>query len=131
MPNIASPEQSQESVPPNPSQAPSFASPIRTSQTRAVVRPPRDLIQPLSNLDDFEKEISRAEATKKTVEFQRRKAAEGSPQFQYDLGMRYLKGDGVERDSKMARFWLKASADQSHTLAAKKLAELSVEPVEP
>lgn len=63
-------------------------------------------------------------ATKKIVEFQKRRAAEGYATAQYDLGVRYLKGDGVEKNPEEARKWLEAAAKQGNSMATQKLAEL-------
>ena len=65
-----------------------------------------------------------SEAAKKAVESQMKRAEAGSSGAQYDLGVRYLKGDGVEKDPSLARKWLSASAKQDNTSAQRKLAEL-------
>jgi TPR repeat protein len=65
-----------------------------------------------------------AEAVKKSVEFQQKRAAEGSAQAQYDLAMRYFTGDGVEKDQESARKWLEAAAKNGNSLATKRLKEL-------
>lgn len=64
------------------------------------------------------------ETVRKTVEFQKKRAEDGSTTAQYDLGMRYLTGDGVEKDPETARRWLEAAAKAGHSQAAKKLEEL-------
>jgi TPR repeat protein len=69
----------------------------------------------------------KAEGTKKAVEFQKKRAAEGVASAQYDLGVRYLKGDGVEKNLDEARKWLDASAKQGNSMAAKKLEDLKKE----
>ena len=61
---------------------------------------------------------------RRTIEFQKKRAAEGSPSAQYELGMRYLKGDGVEKDEAAGMKLLEESARQDYTLAKKKLEEL-------
>jgi TPR repeat protein len=66
----------------------------------------------------------REAAVKRTVEFQKARAEAGSETAQYDLGVRYMKGDGVKRDFVLARTWLEASAKQGNSGAAKKLEEL-------
>ncbi len=43
---------------------------------------------------------------------------------QYDYGMRFLHGNGVEQDVEMARHWLTLAAKQGHTKAKTTLAEL-------
>jgi TPR repeat protein len=80
-------------------------------------------------VDPEKEKAEKAAAVKRTVEFQKKRAEAGSETAQYDLGMRYLNGDGVEQDLTLARKWLKASAEKGHKFAAKKLAELeSAEP---
>jgi hypothetical protein len=46
------------------------------------------------------------EALQKVVGFQMREAARGSARSQFYLGLRYLEGDGIERDVNAARKWL-------------------------
>lgn len=66
-----------------------------------------------------------SDATKqKVLEFQRKRADEGSASAQFDLATRYLNGDGVEKDEATARSWLRKAAAGGNTQAAKKLKEL-------
>ena len=69
-------------------------------------------------------EKAKQETVKKTVEFQTKRATEGSASAQYELGLRYLKGDGVEVNEKTGRKWLEESAKNNYTLAKRKLEEL-------
>lgn len=69
---------------------------------------------------DAEKE----EQIRKVVDFQKKRAEAGSPSSQYDLGMRYLDGNGVEKDLDLARKWLGEAAKNGSETAAKKLAEI-------
>ncbi len=69
-------------------------------------------------------EKARQETLRKTVEFQKKRAAEGSPSAQYELGVRYLTGDGVETDEAAGLKLLEESAKQDYTLAKKKLEEI-------
>ena len=64
------------------------------------------------------------EMAAKRVEYQKKKAEEGVDYAQYDLGIRYLTGDGVEKDPKVAEQWLKKAAAQGHADAKKKLEEI-------
>lgn len=65
-----------------------------------------------------------ADTTKlKVLEFQQKRAAEGSPSAQLDLAMRYLTGDGVEQNESIARSWLQKASAGGSTQAAKKLKE--------
>ena len=60
----------------------------------------------------------------RAVEFQKQRAAAGSDTAQYDLGVRYLKGDGVEANPEQARYWLERAATNGNSLAVKKLEEI-------
>ena len=64
------------------------------------------------------------ETLRKTIEFQKKRAEEGSPSAQYDLGMRYLEGNGVEKNLELARKWLGEAAKNGSETAAKKLAQI-------
>ncbi len=83
----------------------------------AVARPP-------APVDPVKAQAAKEEATRKTIEFQKKRAAEGSATAQYDLGMRYLKGDGVEKDEAKGRELLETSAKNENSQAIKKLKEL-------
>ncbi len=63
----------------------------------------------------------KAEALRKTIEFQKARAAEGSSSAQYDLGIRYLNGDGLEKNLELAKKWLQRAADQDNTQAKQQL----------
>ena len=95
-----------------PAPAPRAAAPV-TNNT-AVPAPPRPA--------DAEK--AKLETLRKTIEFQKKRAAEGSASAQYELGLRYLSGDGVEQDEAAGRKWLEDSAKQDYTPAKKKLEEM-------
>jgi hypothetical protein len=60
----------------------------------------------------------------KVLEFQQKRAAEGSASAQFDLALRYLSGDGVERNEATARSWLLKAAAGGNSQATKKLQEL-------
>jgi len=66
----------------------------------------------------------KAEAEVAKLKFDQDQAEDGKDLYQYRLGMRYLKGEGVEKDLAKAREWLKKSADQGNQDAAKQLAKL-------
>lgn len=68
---------------------------------------------------------AQADAARKTLEFQLKRSKEGSAYAQFDLGLRYLNGDGVVADRGEALRLLGESAKQGNTQAAKKLAELT------
>lgn len=58
------------------------------------------------------------------INFQRQNAISGNPSAQYDLGMRYLKGDGVEQDDAQALNWLSLSAKNGNSRAKKQVDDL-------
>ncbi len=66
---------------------------------------------------------SAAETAAKVLAFQQQRALAGSAQAQYDLGVRYLTGDAVEKNLTEARKWLTLAAAQKHAFATKKLVE--------
>ncbi len=82
---------------------------------RPVVRPP---------IDPAVAKAAREEADRKAFEFQKKRAEEGSESAQYELGMRYLKGEGVEKDEALARKWLTQSSKNGYTPATRRLEEL-------
>ena len=71
---------------------------------------------------------SEEETKRKVLEFQMRRAAEGSPQAQYDMAIRYLEGDGVDKDPAKGRELLEQSAQGGHAAAVKKLQTFPAKP---
>ena len=69
-------------------------------------------------------EKEKDELLRKTIDYQKKRAEEGSATSQYDLGMRYLKGDGLEKNLELARKWLTKSADGGNSQAKEKLSNL-------
>ena len=69
-------------------------------------------------------QAEKAETLRKTIDFQKKRADEGSATAQFDLGNRFLTGDGVTKNRDVALQWLRKSADQGHTQAIKKVEEL-------
>jgi len=77
---------------------------------------------------DANKAAAEKQATlKRTIEFQRKRAEAGSASAQYTLGLRYVQGDGVEKNLAEGCKWLRASAKQDNVWAKKKLEELDKE----
>jgi len=97
-----------------PAPAPPAAVPATTNAAVPAPPPPADA------------EKAKQENVRKTIEFQKKRAAEGSPSAQYELGLRYLRGDGVEQDETAGMKLLEQSAQQDYTLAKRKLEELQV-----
>jgi TPR repeat protein len=98
-----------------PAPAPPKAVSPASGTTNAVPAPPPPA--------DLEK--AKQETLKKTIEFEKKNADKGSAWAQYSLGLRYLTGDGVEKDEDVARKWLEAAAKNDDTRAKKKLEELN------
>ncbi|MBI4325273.1 MAG: SEL1-like repeat protein [Chloroflexi bacterium] len=63
-------------------------------------------------------------AERKRLEWQIKRANDGVPYAQYDLALRYLTGDYVEKNLETARKWLEKAAKSGHAPATKKLAEV-------
>jgi TPR repeat protein len=60
----------------------------------------------------------------KIVLYQLQRATDGSAQAQYDVGMRFLRGDGVGTNAEVARWWLEKAASQSNNQAIGQLKKL-------
>ena len=99
---------------PPPQRAPQVPSPT----------PPGQVFVPAAPVDPEKARAEKEAMTKRTVEFQKKRAEAGSATAQYDLGLRYLKGEGVEKNLVEARKWFEAAAKQGHPFAAKKLEEI-------
>jgi hypothetical protein len=57
----------------------------------------------------------------RVLAFHRKRAVEGSAYAQFALGVRYLEGNGVEKDEAQARYWLSQSAQKGFRQAARVL----------
>ena len=90
----------------------------RTVVTQYVVRVPPPPVDP------EKAKAQKADLLRRTIEFQRQRADEGSESAQFELGLRYLKGDGVEKDEETGRKWLQLSAKNGYGPATLKLEEL-------
>jgi len=118
---------------------------VISSVTRPTIQlPPASTIQVLTNLTAspalnqsvpvvivipappprIKSQAEQEEETKRIVAFQKHCAEEGLPGFQYEWGLRCLKGNGVDQDIAEGRKWLKRAADQGHEKARKKLEDL-------
>lgn len=86
-----------------------------------VVAPPKVLTNAVPEKTPEQK----AKILQKTIEFQKQRAEAGAPTAQYDLGMRYLNGDGIEKNLELAQKWLHSAATNGNTQAVKKLEELN------
>jgi TPR repeat protein len=79
---------------------------------------------PAKPVDPAKQAADKDAAVQRLVALQKEQAEKGRPGSQYDLGMRYLKGDGVPADPKLGREWIAKSAAQGESEAVKKLKEL-------
>ena len=89
-----------------------------------------DYTPPARQLTPAESAAAQAEAAKRNanmdaikLKFEEEQAENGRDLYQYRMGMRYLKGDGVEKDLTKASEYLRKSAAQGNQDAAKALAK--------
>jgi len=66
--------------------------------------------------------LQKAESNR--VAFAWQQATNGQASGEYDLGLRFLEGRGVEKDERQARIWLEKAAGKGHTYAKRALANL-------
>jgi len=117
------PQYSRPAPAPRPSAATPPAPPAGATAGVASPTPPPLVAAPAQ---DPEKAREEKEAVnRKTAEFLKQRAEAGSASAQYDLGKRYMTGDGVEKNFTEARKWLDASAKQGEENAVIKLEELT------
>jgi hypothetical protein len=100
---------------------------IFVSTNTVAAAPPRVIVAALPSPKE-KTEAEKAEEQQRIVAFLKLRAEAGKAAFQYDLGLRYLKGDGVEPDLELARKWIGAAAKQGHQQARKKLEEMGKAP---
>ena len=72
--------------------------------------------------------LDKAELDRRVVAFQKQRAADGFSSAQFELGLRYLEGRGVEKDLAIARMWLSLAAKAGEINAQRKLSELQAAP---
>lgn len=102
----------------------SYVSPIKNLSSSNPVEKQPLLPLPLPpKLSDAEI----ADIDARTVAWLQKRAEAGSATAQYDLAIRYLEGKGVEKDFQKAVVLLQKAAQQEHSQAKKKLAELSLQ----
>ncbi|MDX1951133.1 MAG: hypothetical protein SFY81_03050 [Verrucomicrobiota bacterium] len=99
--------------------------PASTVQQKAPYSQHGSPFVPRNHIPSQEKrEKEKSRLAQNSLEWQIKRAEEGSSRAQYALGLRYLTGDGVEKNELTARSYLKQAAENGETLAVKKLAEL-------
>ncbi len=75
-------------------------------------------------VDPEKVQAGKDEVEQKRIDYQKKRAEEGSDSAQFDLAIRYLTGNGVEKNEATGMKWLEASAKGGNSQATKKLAEL-------
>ena len=63
-------------------------------------------------------------AMARVVAYQHQQASNGYPSFQFELGKRYLVGDGVETNRSLAIHWLKSACTNGSSEATNLLSKL-------
>ena len=99
--------------------------PASTNAVAPLVSPTPPPVPSVPVADPEKAREEKEAVARKTAEFVRQRAEGGSASAQYDLGKRYMIGDGVEKNFTKARQWLQASAKQGNEMAVAKLAELA------
>ncbi|HEY1170369.1 MAG TPA: hypothetical protein VGH19_03275 [Verrucomicrobiae bacterium] len=87
----------------------------------ATTTPPAPVVVP-RNINPAKQTAEETEL--KVLDFQRQQAEKGSGYAQYQLGLRYLEGRGVELDATKGREWLEKAAQNGNADAIKKLSAL-------
>ncbi len=78
-------------------------------------------LEGLGQAVDLQRESKRSETEQKVIAFQMERASNGSAQAQFDLGMRYLHGEGLGSNLDFARRWLNAAATNGNASASNAL----------
>jgi hypothetical protein len=104
--------------------------------TNIVQQPPPVFYAPPQPKPDPEKlKAEKERLNRNTVAWLKIRADDGSSSAQYSLGVRYLTGDGVEKNPELGRQLLRKAADAGEERAQRKLDQLDrapkVEPEEP
>jgi hypothetical protein len=126
---VVPPPQPATPAPPKAPAQPATTKPAPPPAPKPLGMPGTDA--PAGPVDPAKAKAAKAEQDQKVIEFQKQRAASGSASAQYDLGVRYLDGDGVEKNPELARKWLEASAKNGNRQAAKKLESLKAAPIPP
>jgi len=98
---------------------------VATNAPDPVVPTNRPILVRVEPKPDPVKIASEKEAVlKNTLEYEKSRANEGSGWAQYKMGLRYLNGDGVEKNEVAGRKWLQVAADNGESQAQSKLKAL-------
>lgn len=99
------------------------------AMTNLAVRP-RYIPPPPPKVDPEKLKAEKERLAQNTLAWQKERAEAGSSAAQFAMGMRYLKGDGVEPDPDKAMEYLKKASTNGESRATKKLQELESPPKE-
>ena len=106
-------------VAPQPAQRPA------AQPAAPAARQPVPLVTaPAAPVDPKKVAAEKSKSERDLIAWQTKRATDGSDSAQYDLGIRYLTGNGVPANPKTAREWLEKSAKSGNVKAVKKLEEL-------
>lgn len=83
--------------------------------------PPRTTAATPNPASPQQSALEKAEADSAALDKQRKLAEGGDPWSSYQLGVRYLTGNGVPKDEDAGRAWLEKAAQKGHNLAYEKL----------
>jgi TPR repeat protein len=103
----------------NTAQSSSASANVATNSTVNTNRPIYVRVEP--KIDPAKAAAEKEAVLKNAIEFEKGRANNGAAWAQYKLGLRYLTGDGVDKDVTTGRKWLKAAADGGDSQARAKL----------
>jgi TPR repeat protein len=92
---------------------------VTTNSTVNTNRPIYVRVEP--KIDPAKAAAEKETVLKNAIEFEKSRANNGASWAQYKLGLRYLTGDGVEKDTTVGRKWLQTAADSGDSQAKAKL----------
>lgn len=84
-------------------------------------------VAPSTPVDPAKVAAQKSKSERDLLEWQKKRAEAGSDNAQYELGVRYLTGNGVDKDEKVGMEWLTKAAKSGNFQAKKKLEELKNE----
>ncbi len=99
---------------------------VATNAPEPIITTNRPIMVRVEPKPDPVKVAAEKEAVlKNTIAYEKARANEGSSWAQYKLGVRYLNGDGVEKNETTARKWQQVAADNGESQAQNKLKTLN------
>ena len=81
-------------------------------------------VRPAAPVDPAKVKAQQSKKEKDLLEYHKKRAEAGSANAQFEMAMRHLAGNGVEKDEKLARGWLEKAAKGGSLPAKKKIEEL-------